>query len=95
MAKAAPTENLPFPEEPESYDMKDFTGRMWVVAWKDLKRGGQPSKVYTNYQHMVTAALKHHHSGEGPRVFEVNGATRLPLASLGQGSIPGSVLMED
>ena len=86
---------IPLPDEPDSYDQKDFSGRMWIVAWKDLKRGGQPSKVYTNYQHMAASAKKHHEAGESPRVFEVNGATRLPLKSIGTGSIPGSVLMED
>jgi len=88
-------EGVALPDEPDSYDTRDFSGRMWIVAWKDLKRGGQPSKVYTSYQHMVTATKKHHENGETPRAFEVNTATRLPLKTLGTGSIPGSVLMED
>ena len=82
-------------EEPDSYEPKQFNGQIWIVSWKDKKRGGLPAKVYTNRSHAVSAAKRAHKSGAEPRIFEVNTMTRLPLKTLGSVAVSGSVLMGD
>ena len=86
-------EVVDLPDEPDSYESKHFSNQIWVVSWKDKKRGGLPAKVYTNRSHAVSAARRAHKSGAEPRIFEVNTMTRLPMKSLEEVATSGSVLM--